>query len=259
VTFIVLYCKHSVRILKKLTLFFALSFWIWNSFSSYGQKSEWLTFDDSIKTKSDFNWSLSGYYGWNSSFFSTQDKSKKFYSSRSNLGLDLKMQVRKNLFLCLINRFRFDNYYIDVPEFENTQTKFLQEYLIHNHAFALEHRVRFKNFNVFYGGGFGLNFIYPSGIGLGFSVNGVEAIKSFSTDFLNIGSGINYFILSNLGFEVMLFENLSAFNNISISYDFIKFNPIVPIEVVSTDGKFYISPIPRKWNVTFQVGLSLKF
>jgi len=233
--------------------------------TAFAQKDKWISFDSSAQ-KREINWSIVGYYGWHTAFFSKKPRRERGYSSHSNLGLDIKRQIRKNVFLCLINRYREDNYFLESPKFALQFPNFdvnnftmTQMYSIQSHALAIEHRSVFKMFNLLVAGGMGVNFISSGSKHTGSIGTIADSIVSASSTFDVGQTGHNYFWLFNLGAEFPLLTNFYAHYNFSATYDFTQYYPILPFEVNTKTQRYILAPIPRKLNMYVQLGLSFRF
>lgn len=250
-------------IFKVIILFQAIFFCASNYLLA--QKKEWITYD-SLKKSDEKNWSICGYYGWNTSFFNVKPLRERGFASYNNIGLDVKRQFRKNVFLCLVSRYRTDVYFLEnsrftvqVPLFDVSNFEMTQRYSIHSHAFTLEYRAVFKKFNLLFAGGMGMNFINTASKNTGNSGPITDTIVSATSNFGIGQSGYNYFGICNVGAEVPLFKKLYAYYNFSATYDFNQFYPILPFVVATKDQSYILAPIPRKLNLYLQLGLSFKF
>jgi hypothetical protein len=205
------------------------------------------------------DWGIQFGYGLNLANIQ-QGYNRQLFSSNTNLILDVKRKIAKDLDLTLLNRFESVGYhFVLVPQLDPNSAVGLR-YSVLSHFLGSRYNFDEGEMRFFVGLGFGARLIFPEAIGMsGFGESSTSSQVEWDTQFLKAKSHVIGAGLLELGGEYKFSSSWSVFGNFSIMADIGKFGPLSTMEIRNAYETRKLRPNPQKINFYLYTGMSYSF
>jgi hypothetical protein len=180
------------------------------------------------------------------------------FDNFSNYGFEVWFHTNRKILVNLGLKVRFDSYSIEVPPFQVTNTKVLQDFFLPTLSVGILNQIEFLGWEINYGIGISPGMVFPAGIGIKYSmINPVQV--AYDSDFLSKNPGFQCGVSGLVCFDYYLFYNLSFRAELRANYELFQRYPISPIRINFNDVKIEKQVLPRRFHSFISLGLAYNF